>query len=300
MDRYDAMRVFTRIVERRSFTLAAQDLGLPRTTVTDAIKALERRLDVRLLERTTRHVRPTIDGEAYYSRCLQLIADMEDAESAFANAEPGGLLRVDVSGSLARHVIIPRLPEFLDRYPRIELVMSEGDRFVDLVGEGIDCVIRTGQLQDSDMVARRLMLTPEVTCAAPAYCARFGVPETLDGLAGHRMIGFRSSATGATLPLEFMTGNGVRLVTLPASMTVTGAQCYLAAALAGLGLIQSPRHAVHAHIDAGRLVAILPDTPPTPSPISLLYPRSKQQSRRLRAFADWVQGVFKELDGATP
>ena len=126
MDRFDAMRVFTRVVERRSFTLAAEDLALPRSTVTDAVKQLEARLGVRLLQRTTRHVSATLDGEAYHRRCLALIADLEDAEAAFGGAKPKGLLRVDVHGTLARHFVLPRTPDFLAEYPEIELYMSEG------------------------------------------------------------------------------------------------------------------------------------------------------------------------------
>src|ERR1700757_2626641 len=178
MDRFDAMRVFTRVVERPSFTLAAQDLGLPRSTVTDAVKQLEARLGVRLLQRTTRHVNATLDGEAYHRRCLALIADLEDAEAAFGRAKPKGLLRVDVHGTLARHFVLPRLPDFLAEYPEIELYMSEGDRLVDLIREGIDCVLRVGDLRDSDRIARRVAVREEIPCAAPAYIDRFGRPES--------------------------------------------------------------------------------------------------------------------------
>ncbi|MGH6805374.1 MAG: LysR family transcriptional regulator, partial [Ensifer adhaerens] len=144
MDRFDAMRVFSRVVERRSFTQAAEDLGLPRSTVTDAVKQLEARLGVRLLQRTTRHVSPTLDGAAYHQRCISILDDIEDAEGAFAGARPKGLLRIDVHGTLARHFVLPSLPAFLAAYPEIELYMSEGDRLVDLVREGIDCVLRVG------------------------------------------------------------------------------------------------------------------------------------------------------------
>jgi DNA-binding transcriptional LysR family regulator len=153
MDRFDAMRVFTRVVERRSFVLAAQDLGLPR--VTDAVKQLEARLGVRLLERTTRHVGPTLDGEAYHRRCLALIAEIEDAEGAFGGAKPKGLLRVEVQGTLARHFLLPGLPDFLAQYPDIELNMSEGERWVDVIREGVDCALRFGNLPDSDLIVRR-------------------------------------------------------------------------------------------------------------------------------------------------
>jgi DNA-binding transcriptional LysR family regulator len=204
MDRLDAMRTFTRVVDRRSFTLAAEDLGLPRSTVTDAVQQIEKRLGVRLLERTTRQVRPTLDGEAYYQRCLAILADIEDAEGAFAGVKPKGLLRVDVHGTLARHFVLPGLPRFLSTYPDIEIQMSEGDRLVDLIREGIDCVLRVGIPQDSGMIARRLAMLEEVTLAAPDYVATHGTPAHPDDLGtGHRMIGFRSTATGGVLPLEF-------------------------------------------------------------------------------------------------
>src|SRR5687768_3078317 len=238
MDRFEAMRVFTRVVERRSFTLTAQDLGLPRSTVTDAIKQLEARLGVRLLQRTTRHVSPTLDGEAYYRRCISLMADLDDAESAFAGAKPKGLLRVDVQGTLARHFIVPNLPAFFAEYPDIELAMSEGERWIDLVREGVDCVLRFGNLPDSDLVARRVVTLNRLTCAAPSYLERFGMPATIDSLDGHRMIGLRSLSTGNTRPMEFIEAGKLRTLTLPTSMSVTGTESYLATARLGLGLVQ--------------------------------------------------------------
>src|ERR1700739_4110424 len=230
MDRFDAMRVFTRVVERRSFSLAADDLGLPRSTVTDAVKQLEARLGVRLLERTTRQVNPTLDGEAHYRRCLSLIADLGDAEAAFGDAKPKGLLRVDVHGTLARHFVMPRLPDFLAEYPGIELYMSEGDRLVDLIREGIDCVLRVGDLQDSEMIARRVAVLEEITCAGRAYIERFGQPSGVDDLDGHLMVGFHSSGTGALLPLEFVIDGTVREMTLRATVSVNGAERLTAAA----------------------------------------------------------------------
>jgi DNA-binding transcriptional LysR family regulator len=286
------MQVFTRVVERRSFTLAAEDLGLPRSTVTDAVKQLEARLGVQLLQRTTRHVSATLDGEAYHRRCLALIADLEDAEAAFGGAKPKGLLRVDVHGTLARHFVLPRLPDFLAEYPEIELYMSEGDRLVDLIREGIDCVLRVGNLQDSDMIARRVAMLTEMTCAAPAYIDRFGMPSTIEALDGHRMVGFRSSATGALLPLEFILDGVVRNVHLPAAVAVDGAESLVAAGRLGLGLIQVPRYHIESDLQRGTLVSVLPDYPPTPTPVSLLYPRNRQLSPRVRVFIDWLVEVF--------
>ncbi|MBW9064511.1 LysR family transcriptional regulator [Rhizobium herbae] len=292
MDRFEAMRVFTRVVDRRSFTLAAEDTGLPRSTVTDAVKQLEARLGVRLLQRTTRHVSPTLDGEAYYRRCLTILSDIEDAEGAFASAKPKGLLRVDVHGRLARHFLLPGLPGFFREYPDIQLYMSEGDRLVDLVREGIDCVLRVGDLQDSDMIARRVALLDEVTCVSPAYIARFGVPQSLDDLSGHQMIGFWSTAIGGLLPLEFTVGDGIRHVSLPATVSVNGADMLAAAARLGLGIMQAPRYALEDDLKSGALVAILPDHPPSRTPVSLLYPRSRQLSPRVRVFIDWLSREF--------
>jgi len=180
MDQLAAMRLFTRIVERRSFTLAAQDIGIPRSTATQVLKRLEDRLNARLLQRTTRTVTPTLDGEAYYRRCLAILADVEDAEGAFKGAKPRGPLHADVHGTLARHFLFPRLPDFLRRYPDIQLQISEGDRLVDLVREGVDCVLRVGSLSDSTMIGRSVAMLDEVTVASPAYLKRHGTPRTPD------------------------------------------------------------------------------------------------------------------------
>lgn len=292
LDRFETMRLFVRIVERRSFTLAATDLGLPRSTATQAIKRLETRLGVRLLQRTTRQVSPTLDGEAYYRRCVAILADIEDAEAAFGEARPSGLLRVDMHGTLARTFVLPSLPDFLARYPALRIHLGEGDRWVDLVREGVDCVLRVGELSDSTMVGRRIALLEEVTCASPAYLERHGTPTSLDELEGHVAIGFLSTATGSTLPLEFVDGDDVRHVSLPSVVTVTGAETNLAIARLGLGLVQVPRYHVAEDLASGVLVEVLPEYPPTPSPVSLLYPHNRQLSPRVRVFIDWLTGAF--------
>ena len=287
MDRFDAMRAFVRVVERRSFTLAAQDLGLPRSTVTDAVKQLEARLGARLLERTTRHVAPTLDGEAYHRRCVALMAELEDAEGAFGGARPKGLLRLEVQGTLARHFLLPGLPGFLAQYPDIEISMSEGERWVDVIREGVDCVLRFGNLPDSDMIARRLTILERLTCASPDYLARFGLPKDVDALDGHRMIGLRSLTTGVVRPMDFVVGGALRNLTLPTIISVTGTESYLATARLGLGLVQVPRFHAATDLAEGTLVQVLADCPPAPIPISLLYPRSRQLSPRVRVFVDW-------------
>ena len=295
MDRLDVMRLFTRIVERHSFTLAAQDLEWPRSTATQVIQDLEKRLGVQLLQRTTRHVKATLDGEAYYRRCIAILGDVEDAEAAFSDAKPRGLLRINVHGTLTRHFVLPALPAFLARYPDLQLHIGEGDRLVDLVSEGIDCVLRVGDLQDSAMVGRRVALLEEVTCASPAYVARHGNPVSIDDLTGHLSVGFVSSASGMALPFEFAVNGNQRHVALPSTVTVTSAETYVAAAKLGLGLIQVPRYHVQADLAAGTLVTVLPDFPPSPTPVSLLYPHSRQLSPRVRVFIDWVTQEFTPM-----
>ncbi len=199
MDRFQEMQVFIRIAERGSFTRAADDLQIPRATVTNLIKRMEERLGTRLLERTTRTVRLTHDGEAFYRRCVRLVADMEEAEGSFHDVAPKGLLRVNVQGTLAKHFVMPALPDFVAQYPGIELHIGEDDRLVDLVREGIDCVLRAGTLQDSSMVGRRVASMPQVTVASPAYLAQFGEPATLQGLKAHRAVNYISSGSGTAV-----------------------------------------------------------------------------------------------------
>ncbi|MES2945046.1 MAG: LysR family transcriptional regulator [Pseudomonadota bacterium] len=292
MDRFEEMQIFVRIVERRSFTQAAEDLQFPRATVTNAIQRLETRLGTRLLERTTRQVKPTLDGSAYYQRCLRLLADMEEAESAFRDVKPKGLLRVNLQGTLACRFVVPALPDFLHRYPGIELHIGVGDRLVDLVREGVDCVLRSGNLQDSSMVGRRVALLEQVTCASPAYLARHGEPMSLADLASHHAVNYVSSATGRVYPLEFVVNGQTQLMTLPGAVSVTGADVYAASAIAGLGLVQVPRYRVQGELDAGMLRELLAGWPPPPMPVTVLYPQNRQLSGRVRLFADWLQSLF--------
>ena len=292
VDRFEAMRLFVRIVERRSFTQAAADLDLPRSTATEAVQQLEARLGARLLQRTTRQVSPTLDGEAYYQRCLRLLDELDEAESAFRQRAPRGLLRVDVQGALARRFVLPGLPDFLATYPELTLQLTEGDRLVDLVREGVDCVLRIGDLSDSAMVARRVALLPEVTCAAPAYLDRHGTPRTPDDLAGHRMVGFLQPGAGRPYPLELTIDGKPREIAVQADVVVNSAENTVAMGLLGLGLIQVPRYRVEDALADGTLVEVLTDHPPTPTPVSLLYPRSRQLSPRVRVFIDWVARRF--------
>jgi LysR family transcriptional regulator for bpeEF and oprC len=289
MDRFDSMRVFVRIVELMSFTKAADDLQLPRATVTHTIQQLEKRLGVRLLHRTTRQVSATLDGEAYFQRCVRLLADVEEAESVFSQsaAAPRGKLRVDLQGTLGMHFLLPHIGDFFARYPDIELEIGMGDRLVDLVREGIDCVLRAGEPRESSMVGRRVALLGQVTCASKTYLERHGTPRTLDEFKTHRAVNY-AGGTGKVLPFEFLVGDEPRTMQLRGSATVSHADAYVACCEAGLGFVQLPRYHVERQLADGTLREVLGKYRPAPMPVSVLYPHHRQLSPRVRVFVDWV------------
>jgi DNA-binding transcriptional LysR family regulator len=292
VDQVKAMKVFVRIYERNSFTLAADDLNLPRATLTHTLNQFEAWLGTRLLERSTRRVRPTLDGEAYYLRCVQLLAELEEAELAFRSVAPKGRLRVDLHGTLAKYFVIPALPQFMARYPEIELSISEADRFVDLIAEGVDCVLRAGTLGDSALIGRRVATLRQVTCASPAYLRKYGEPKRLADLGEHRAVNYVSRTTAKLFPFEFMVDGQVQEVTIEGALSVFGAEIYSASAVAGLGIIQCPHYRIAELINQGVMQEILIDTPPPPMPVSVLYPQNRHMSPRVRVFVDWLAEIF--------
>ncbi|MDO1580724.1 LysR family transcriptional regulator [Rhizobium oryzicola] len=300
MDRFDRLQLFVRIVERRSFSAAAADLGLARSTVTEVIKQLEADLGASLLQRTTRHVAPTLDGEAFYQRCLGILADVEDAESIFRDAEPRGLLRIDAHPYLTQRFLLPKLPEFLQRYPHLDLQIGQGDRVVDLIREGVDCAIRAGELQDSDLIVRKLGTIAEVTCASPGYLERFGRPTHPQELTDHQCVGFISSRTGEVMPLEFMLDKKPVMIRVQSRVSVNDSGTMAELARLGFGIIQAPRYRLQTDLESGHLVEILSDYPPTPTPLSALYHRSRQLSPRLRVFLNWASDVFASANLGSP
>jgi DNA-binding transcriptional LysR family regulator len=289
VDRFDAMRVFVRIVELKSFTKAADDLQLPRATVTHTIQQLEKRLGVRLLHRTTRQVTPTLDGDAYFQRCVRLLADVEEAEAVFTRsaAAPKGKLRVDLQGTLAMHFLLPDIGDFFAKYPEVELDIGMGDRLVDLVREGVDCVLRAGEPRESSMVGRRVALLGQVTCASRTYLERHGTPRTLEEFRGHRAVNY-AGTTGKIVPFEFLVEDERRTVQLRGSATVSHADAYVSCCEAGLGFIQLPRYHVERQLAEGSLCEVLAEHRPPAMPVSVLYPHHRQLSPRVRVFVDWV------------
>lgn len=296
MDRFNAMLVFTRIVELGGFAKAADSLQMPRASVTVLIKQLEAHVGVQLLHRTTRQVSPTLDGAAYYQRCVRLLADLEESEGLFRGSQPKGTLRVEMPAAVGRLVVFPALPEFTGRYPQIDLEIGLNDRPVDLIREGVDCVIRGGLTVDDSLVARPLVQMDQITCASPDYLRAHGVPQSLDDLNGHRMIEYFSSASGKRYGLEFQLGDDVRLINLPKQVSVNSAEGYLAACVAGYGLVQTPRYHVAQQVREGSLQEVLSDCLPPRLALTALYPPHRQLSPRVRVFVDWLVDLCSRPD----
>lgn len=295
MDRIDLFRIYARVVECESFTQAAKALGLPRSSVSAAVAALEQRIGARLLHRTTRRVSATPDGTAFYEHCARLVADVEETEALFRHsaASPAGRLRIDVPGRIGRLIVAPALPDFFARYPEIEIDLSVTDKAANLIEDGIDCVLRVGPLSDSGLIARPVGELPLINVASPGYLAAHGTPTHPGELDGHLAVNYASPTTGRIEPWEWLENDMLQLRALPGRVTANSAEAYIACCLAGLGLIQIPAYDVAEHLAAGELVEVMPRHRAAPMPMTLLYPHRRHLSRRLQVFADWLVALLR-------
>jgi len=302
MDKFHAMHVFTRVVDTNSFSRAADTLGVPRGSVTRVIQELEAFLRVRLLNRTTRSLSVTSEGAAYYEKCVRILGEVDAAEAEFAaiTRAPRGKLRVDMSGTLGKLIVVPALNEFHTRYPDIDLTLGFGDRLVDLIQEGIDCVIRIGELNDSTMIARRLGVFQLVTAASPVYLEQYGKPADLDALQDHLAVNYFSTRTGRMVNLNFQVEGKAVNVRTRSRLSANDGDAHLQCGVMGLGLIQVPRVIAQPFLDSGALVEVLPGFRPAPLPISAVYPQNKHLSPQVRAFVDWTAELFARCPAVQP
>jgi LysR family transcriptional regulator for bpeEF and oprC len=289
MDRLQAMEVFTRVVETNSFSKAAELLDLPRGSVSNLIQALEQHVGVRLLNRTTRQVSVTEDGALYYERCVGILAEISDAESSLSNKRqsPAGTIRVDTSGTIAKALLLPALGDFYQQYPEIEVRLGLADRNIDLIQDGVDCVIRMGFLEESSLVARRIGQSRITTCASPAYLAEHGTPTTLEELQGHRAVNYVSARSGKIFPFEYEVNGEVVKVTLDGALAVNDGTVYITAGVLGYGIIQPSRFMAAEMIERGELQEILTSYTIPSTPLSIVYPH-RRMSSRVRAFTEWI------------
>ncbi|MCL6407681.1 LysR family transcriptional regulator [Dickeya dadantii] len=296
MDRIQAMQVFVRVAEAGSFIQAAETLSLPASTVTSTIKNLEKYLQVRLLNRTTRRVNLTHEGAQYLVQCREILALIEHTESNLTDSvkRPQGRLRVDMPGGIAHFVVMPNLKDFYRRYPDIYLMIGVSDRQVNLVQEGVDCVIRMGELNDSTLVARPLGRFRWVTCASPAYLSENGVPQTPDDLSHHRAIHYFSGHGRRADEMCFVSGTEKKAVPVNGIAAVNETGLYIKMCLEGFGLGQLAERVVAEHLKEGRLTEVLADWCPPAVPVTLLYPHQRFLSPAVRAFADWVTELLSD------
>ena len=292
MDRFDAMQAFARVVEAGSFTKAAETLHMSKTSVTQLVQQLEARLRVKLLNRTTRKVNLTADGAVYYERVVRLLDDLDDAETSLSGAAtlPRGRLRVDVPSPLARMILLPALPAFHARYPDIQIDMGVSDRIVDLIGEKVDCVVRGGELTDQSLMARRIGDLQLGVYAAPSYLQRLGTPAHPRELedSQHRIVGFLWARSGKALPYAMHNNDESIHIQGRYVLAVDDGNAYLAAGLAGLGILWLPDYMSAPHVAQGELVPLFEQWRLEPMPLYLAFPPNRHISIKLRVFIDWV------------
>ena len=299
MDQIQAMRIFVRVVEAGTFARAADSLNLPKATVTKHVQALEERLRVKLLNRTTRRVTVTPDGAAYYDRTVRLLTDLDDIEASMTNARanPRGRLRIEVGTSVAQLLIIPQLAEFHARYPDIQVDLGVSDRTVDLIGDNVDCVIRGGELSDQSLVARRIGNLEFITAAAPAYLERKGTPtHPLEIEEKHASVIYFSPQSGRHYPLEFRRGDESIDVTGPYQLSVNESNAHVTSIVAGLGIGQITSWQAQRYLASGALVQLLPDWTQPLLPVYVVYPPNRHLSAKVRAFVDWAAELFQRED----
>ena len=299
MDKFSAMQAFVRVVEAGTFTKAAESMGLPRPTVTRLIQDLEKELDTKLLNRTTRKVTVTVDGAAYYEQASRLLGEVRELEAGMsrAKASPRGKLKVDIPSSLGLAVIIPALPDFYARYPDIQLELGVSDRPVDIIAENVDCVIRGGEITDQSMVARRIGEFYIMCCASPAYLKRQGTPvhpSELDD--AHYSIRYMSARNGK--PYIFNMYKDGEMVEAGGrhQLSVNDSNAGVTAALAGLGVLHTMSFLVQNHISSGALEPLFSGWCTEPRPIYVVYPPNRHLSNKVRVFVDWIAELFARHD----
>ena len=299
MNKLQAMQVFVRVVETGGITRAADSLQIPKATATTLIQQLEAALGVKLLNRTTRRVSTTADGAAYYPRCVAILAQVRETEESLAHrhASPQGRLRVEVPTLMARLVIVPALATFFARYPDIDLQLGCSERRADLVEEGIDCAVWSGELQDSRLIARRVGELYFGTGAAPSYLAAHGQPRHPSELAAHRCINHFSPRSGKTFDWIFAKNSERIQASLHGYIALDDENSYVAAAEAGLGIAQIPAFVLKEAMERGSLEWVLGDWFPEPAPLNVVYPENRHLSSKTRVFVDWLAELFSEHDG---
>lgn len=285
-----AMRAFVRVVEAGSFNRAADQIGIPRSTLSKLVSDLEKHLGTKLIHRTTRTISVSTEGLEYFHQAERIITAVDAADTAVRGKKhkPSGNLRIDATVSFAHSLLIPALPEFHHEYPDITLSLAINDRTVNIVGESVDCAIRAGELSDMTMIGRKLFELDYVTCASPDYLARYGEPVSPEDLRdNHRIVSYFFAATGKPKPLVF-TADGDSQDIYASHFASNEGDGVMAMLLAGLGIGQHLQRFAQPYIDAGNLIPVLTRWSQPRLPFHMLYPPNRHQSTRLRVFVNWM------------
>ncbi|MPQ65639.1 LysR family transcriptional regulator [Pseudomonas sp. MWU12-2323] len=288
MDKLNAMAIFVRVVERGSFSAVARELRTSQPTISKILKALEVELGGKLIARSTRQLSLTDEGQRYYAQCRQILAAVDNAEHSFQSGreQVAGSLRIGSSVSFGRLQIASRLPDFLARYPQLEIDLQLSDQNQDLVEEGLDVSLRIGELGDSNLIARRIGDTRRITVASAAYLARRGEPQTPEQLSEHNCLQFNLLSSQN---LWYYEKDGQRYsVRIKGNAQSNNSEAIREMVLGGLGIALSPVWLFAEDLQAGRVMAILPDYQTQSLPIHAVFPANRRQSARVKAFVDYM------------
>jgi len=297
MDQLSAMRAFIRVVETGNFTRAADTLAMPKATVTNLIQGLEAHLHTKLLNRTTRRVMVTTDGALYYERAAQIVSELEELDGSLSNSQglPTGRLRVEMAGAFADWIVVPALCDFYQKYPDIRVDLGVGDRTVDYLAENVDCALRGGTPADQSLIARRVSEVEMLTCAAPLYIEKFGIPTRPEELENdHYSVSYFRAQTNRTLPFEFRKDNEALEINPRYLLSVNDSRTFVNAALNGLGIAQLPRFMIRDALAKGDLLEILPEWSREPLPLYIVYPPNRHLSNKVRVFVDWLVKLLSD------
>jgi DNA-binding transcriptional LysR family regulator len=292
------MEAFVRVVEAGSFVAAADRLGISTSSLSRLVADLEQHLGTRLLNRTTRRLSLTESGQAYYERCVTLLADVAEAEAVAGQsaAQASGTVRLTCSYSMAEQTVAPAIAAFVERHPAVKFELIVSDRIVDLVEEGFDLAIRVGSVGSDRLVARRLGSMRLVLCAAPAYLERHGAPATPGELSRHNALTYAYSASLRVWRFTDAAGT-VHDVRVTGNLHANSGDALRAAAIAGLGILYEPDFLLGSALRAGQLVRVLPDYTGAGGEIWAVYPSRRHLSLKVRLFVDHIAAVFA---GAAP
>ncbi len=301
MNKFLAINVFVRVAASGGFTQAARRLGISVSTATKTVAKLEDELGIQLFNRSTRRIRLTEQGQVFHDRCVRILSDLEQAESAIQQGERSarGRLRAVVPLSFGRVTLVPELPRFAQAWPDIvlDLAFSDSDRTVDLIADGFDVAVRTGQIEDTRLVTRILTRSPQVTVASPDYLARQGTPAVPSDLLRHNCI--LASASAAEWRYRDPAG-GDMAVRVSGNAIVASGDARREAAVAGLGIVQGTGWLHRKDLEEGTVVEILYAFRTEGTPISVLYPANRHVPAKVRAFVDFLVEITKEQPAGQP